>query len=75
MSSMKFGARLDTSHGPPHPFKDAEAVADGLTAIHSAMKRLFIVNRRCIHKGFEVVPTGKNLEDSNLGNVEAMQRD
>jgi hypothetical protein len=54
MSSMKFGARLDTSHhGPPHPFKDAGAVADSLTGIHSAtVKCLFVVNRRCIHKGF-----------------------
>jgi hypothetical protein len=29
MSSMRFNARLDTSHhGPPHPFKDAGVVAD-----------------------------------------------
>jgi hypothetical protein len=33
---MIFDASLDTSHhGPPHQFKDAGAVADGLTAIHS----------------------------------------
>jgi hypothetical protein len=29
MSSMRFSARLDTSHhGPPHPFKDAGVVVD-----------------------------------------------
>jgi hypothetical protein len=52
MSSMTFNARLDTSpHGPPLPYKDAEAVADGLTGIHSAMlKCLFVVNRSCMHK-------------------------
>jgi hypothetical protein len=38
MPSMRFNARLDTSHhGPPHPFKDAGVVADSLTGIHSAM--------------------------------------
>jgi hypothetical protein len=54
MSSMRFNARLDTSHDrPPHPFKDAGVVVDSLTAIRSAMvKRLFVVNRSCIHKGF-----------------------
>jgi hypothetical protein len=38
-----------THHGPPHPFKDAGAVADSLTDIHSEMERLFVVNRRCTH--------------------------
>jgi hypothetical protein len=48
MSSMKFNARLDTSHhGPPHPYKDAGVVADSLTGIHSAiLKCLFVVNSR-----------------------------
>jgi hypothetical protein len=56
MSSMRFNARLDTSHrGPPHPFTDAGAVADSLTGIHSAMC-LFVVNRTCIHKGLQVSP-------------------
>jgi hypothetical protein len=37
MSSMRFNARLDTSHhGPPHPCKDAGVVADSLTGIHNA---------------------------------------
>jgi hypothetical protein len=51
---MKFNARLDTSHlGLPHPFKDAGAVADGLTGIHNAMVKCpFDVNRSCIHKKF-----------------------
>jgi hypothetical protein len=75
MSSMRFNARLDTSHhGPPHPFNDAGAVADRSTGIHSAMvKCLFAVNRSCIHRGFLGVPTGKNPEDSNPESVEAMQ--
>jgi hypothetical protein len=35
MSSMRFNARLDTSHyGPSYPFKDAGVVADSLTGIH-----------------------------------------
>jgi hypothetical protein len=72
---MRFNARLDTSHhGPPRPFKDARVVADSLTGIHRAMvKCLFVVNRSCIHKGFQGVPTGKNPEDSNQASVEAMQ--
>jgi hypothetical protein len=47
MSSMLFNARLDTfHHGPPHVFKDAGLVADGLTGIHNAMvKCLLVVNR------------------------------
>jgi hypothetical protein len=73
MSTMRFGARLDISHGPPHPFKDAEVVADSLTGIHSALQKcLFVVNRRCIKRVLGV-PTGKHSDDSNLGNVEAMQ--
>jgi hypothetical protein len=54
---MRFNARLDTSHhGPPHSFKDAGAVADSLTGIHSAMKCLDVVNRSCIHKGLQMSP-------------------
>jgi hypothetical protein len=38
MFSMRFNARLDTSHhGPSHPFKDAGVVADSLTDIHNVM--------------------------------------
>jgi hypothetical protein len=33
----------------------------------------FVVNRSCIHKGFQGVPTGENPEDSNQASVEAMQ--
>jgi hypothetical protein len=37
MASMRFSARLDTSHnGPPHLFKDAGVVAHSLTDIHNA---------------------------------------
>jgi hypothetical protein len=54
MSSMRFNARLDTlHHGPQHPFIDAGVVGDSLIGIQNAMvKCLFVVNRRCIHKGF-----------------------
>jgi hypothetical protein len=74
MSSIRFSARLDTSHhGPPHPLKDVGVVADSLTGIPNAkVKCLFFVNRSCIHKGL-CVPTGKNPEDSNLVSVGAMQ--
>jgi hypothetical protein len=37
MSSMRFNARLDTSHGPPHSLKGAGVVADSLTGIYNAM--------------------------------------
>jgi hypothetical protein len=61
MSSMRFNARLDTSHhGPPHPHKDGGVVADSLTGIHSTMvKCLFVVNRSYIHKGVQVCPQVK----------------
>jgi hypothetical protein len=54
MSSMRFSARLDTSHhGPPHPFKDADVVANSLTGIHSEMVKChFIINMwvlKCLH--------------------------
>jgi hypothetical protein len=36
-----------------HPFKDAGVIADSLTVINNAMvKCLFVVNIRCMHKGF-----------------------
>jgi hypothetical protein len=73
MTSMRFDAHLDTSHhGPPHPYRDAGAVADNLTGIHNAMC-LFAVNRSCIHKGFLDVLTGKIPDDANLAGVEATQ--
>jgi hypothetical protein len=60
MSSMRFNARLCTSHhGPLHPFKDGDVIADSMTVIHSEMC-LFVVNRSCIHKGFLSVPTSKS---------------
>jgi hypothetical protein len=66
MSSMRFNARLDTSHhGPPHLFKDAGVVSDSLT-----VKCLFVVSRCCVHKGLLGVPTGRNQEDSNLEAVQ-----
>jgi hypothetical protein len=56
MSSMRFNARLDTSHhGPPHPRKNAGVVTDSLTGIHNVMC-LFIVNRTCIHEGVYMSP-------------------
>jgi hypothetical protein len=53
ISSMRFYARLDTSHhGPLHPFEGASVVGDSLTDIRNAMvKCLFVVNMSCIHKG------------------------
>jgi hypothetical protein len=53
MSSMKFNARLDTSHhGPPHPFKVSGSVVGSLTGMYNAMvKRPLVVNRSRIHKG------------------------
>jgi hypothetical protein len=60
-------------HGLPHPFKNAGVVGDNLTGIQNAMvKCRLIVNRSCIH-GFLGVSTGKNPEDLNMANVEAMQ--
>jgi hypothetical protein len=60
MSSMRFNARLDTSHhGPPHPFKDAGEVVDSLTGVHTAMVKWLFVNRSCIHNGFLVFPEVK----------------
>jgi hypothetical protein len=53
------------------PFKDAGAVADSLTGIHSAMKRLFVINRSCIHKGVHVSPQVKIYR--SMASVEAMQ--
>jgi hypothetical protein len=61
MSSMRLKARLDTSHhGPPRPCKDAGAVVDSLTGIHSAMKCLFLINMCCIYaRGFICPPQVK----------------
>jgi hypothetical protein len=61
MSSMRFNARIGTSHhGQPHPFKNVGVVADSLTGIHIAMvKCLSVVDRICIHKGFSVSPRVK----------------
>jgi hypothetical protein len=74
MSSMKFNARLNTSHhGLPRPCKDVGVVADNLTGIHNAMVRcFFVVKWSCIHRGLGV-PTGKNPEDSSQVSVEATQ--
>jgi hypothetical protein len=55
MSSMRFNARLDTSHhGPPHPYKEAGAIAAGAT-----VKSLSVVNRSCILKSVQVSPEVK----------------
>jgi hypothetical protein len=37
------------------------------------VKCLLVVKRNCIYRCFQVSPTGKNPEDSNLASVEAMQ--
>jgi hypothetical protein len=72
MSSMRFHARLDMSHGPQNPFKDAKVVAYGLTNIHNAMVNcLFVDNRSCTDQGFRV-PIGKNSDVSNLASFETM---
>jgi hypothetical protein len=58
MFSMRFNARLDTSHhGQQHSFKDTLIVADSLTGIHNAMvKHLFAINRSCVHRSVYVSP-------------------
>jgi hypothetical protein len=56
---MRFNARLDASHhGPPHPSKDAGAVADSLTGIHSAMVKC---QQELLTQEYLDVPTGKTL--------------
>jgi hypothetical protein len=72
MSSVRFSARLDIYHGPPHPFKDAGVVADSLSHPQCDGE----VPLRCpqeLHTQEVLgVPTGKNPEDSNPASVEAM---
>jgi hypothetical protein len=47
-------------YGLLHPLKVASVVTDSLTGIQNAIvKCLFIVNRTCIHKGFQVSPQVK----------------
>jgi hypothetical protein len=54
MPSMRFNARLDTSHhGSPHPFKDSRAFADSLTGMRNEMEKCFSVFNRCC---FQVSP-------------------
>jgi hypothetical protein len=61
MSSKRFNECLNTSnHGPPHLFKDARVAVDSPTGIHDVMvKCLFVDNRSCMHKGFQVSPQVK----------------
>jgi hypothetical protein len=62
MSSVRFGARLDTSHhGPPqrHPQCDGEMSLRCQEEPHT--------------QGCSGVPTGKNPEDSSQASVEVMQ--
>jgi hypothetical protein len=48
-------------------------IANSLTGIHNVMvKCLFVVNRSCVHRVLGI-PTGTNLEDSNLVGMEAMR--
>jgi hypothetical protein len=73
MSSARFNAHLDTfHHGLPHPFQDAWVAVNSLASIKQWWC-LFVVNRSCIYKGFQVPPTGKNPEDSNVVSIEVMQ--
>jgi hypothetical protein len=65
---MSSSAHLDTSHhGPSHPFTDGGAIdrhphCDGKVPLRCQQE---------LHLG---IPTGKNLEDSNLAwSVEALQ--
>jgi hypothetical protein len=67
MSSMRFRARLDTSHhGPPHPFKNAgHPLYDGAVPLCCQQE---------LHtQGGLGVPTRKRPKDCNLTSVEAMQ--
>jgi hypothetical protein len=54
MTFMEPNVPLDTSHhGPPHPCKDAGAIAESLTGMPNAMvKRLFVVSRSRINNSF-----------------------
>jgi hypothetical protein len=62
MPSMRFNARLDTSHyGPPYPYKDTRAVADSLTGIHGAAP--FSSSQELHTQGLSGFPASKNPED------------
>jgi hypothetical protein len=72
MSCMIFNSRLDMSHyGPQHAFKDAGAVAGNLTGFHN--ETMLRCQQELHIQGCLGVLTGRNLEDSNLASVEAMQ--
>jgi hypothetical protein len=54
------------------PFKDVGVDANSLTGNYNGMVNcLFLVNTRCIRKGFLDVSSDKNPEDSNMARVEA----
>jgi hypothetical protein len=75
MCSIRFNARLDTSHHESlHPLIDGGAIAVSLTGIHSAMvKCLFLCQQELHTQWCSGVPTGKHPEDSSQASVEAMQ--
>jgi hypothetical protein len=73
MSAMRFNAHIDTSHhGPPHPSKDANVVADSLTGIHSAKVNPLPCHQELHTQGSLRVLKVGNPEDSKLTGVESM---
>lgn len=65
MPAMRFSARLDTSHnGLPHPCKDARAVVDSLTGIHSARRKCLRCHQELQAQGCLGVSRGFRPGDS-----------
>jgi hypothetical protein len=76
MPSVRFNARLDTSHhGPPHPCKDTGVVSDSLDRHPQCDGAVPLRCLQELHTQEEVfgVPTGTRPEDSSQVSVEAMQ--
>jgi hypothetical protein len=71
MTSMRFNARLHTSHhGPTHPLKDDWVFVDGLTGVHDGNGEVSLCGQQELQtQGFSDVPTGHNPKHSNLVGV------
>jgi hypothetical protein len=75
MSSMKFNARLDTSHhGSPHPSKTDSIITDNLARHSQCHGEVPLHCQQELHtQGFWRVSRGTNSEASNLASVQTMQ--
>jgi hypothetical protein len=62
MTSVRFNARLDTSHhGRTHPLKNGGVFVDGLTGVHDGNGEVSLCGQQELHtQGFSGVPTGHN---------------